>query len=285
MGITFDLLAKAAREEKLAHFLLFHGSGTIEREKAVLELALMLNCLEESDHKSKPCRECMACKKILSGNHPDIYLVRPPKTSIGIEQITQLQEKLYRKTYDGKYRVCLLDQAEKLTLPAANALLKITEEPPANTVIVLSTANAEGIITTLRSRAQEVFFSPPDEGTWAEEIEAFRLSGGDPDLARKIQEAGITPVKNRISLYLEMITQRDFLKMFNLFPMERDESVLFLQVLAVAIKEKILRGEQSPEVLKEIIQTTEMIRRQVNHRLVLEVLALKHLRLGGTDLG
>lgn len=285
MGITFDLLSKAALEGKLAHFLLFHGSGMIEREKAVLELALMLNCIEENNEGNKPCGHCSACKKLLSGNHPDFYNVKPQKTSIGIEQIIQLQEKLCRKKYEGKYRVCLLNQAEKLTLPAANALLKITEEPPENTIIVISSANAEGIITTLRSRAQEVYFSAPREAEWAEEKEAFRMSGGDPDLARKIQEAGLTQIKNKIEQYLAMIAKRDFLRMFALFPMERDESLLFLQVLAVAMKDLVIAGEQSPESLKEIIKMTEMLRRQVNHRLVLEVLAIKHLRLGGTDLG
>lgn len=73
--------------------------------------------------------------------------------------------------------------------------------------------------------------------------------------------------------------------MFALFPMEREEGQLLLQVLAVVLKEMVIKGQQSPQVLKEITQMTEAVRRQVNHRLALEVLALKHLKLGGTDIG
>jgi DNA polymerase-3 subunit delta' len=280
MGINYTLLTKAALEGRMAHFLLFHGSGTIERERAVRDLALMLNCRKEN----KPCRECPDCRKMLSGNHPDFYIIRPQK-SIGIEQIFQIQGKLYRKTYEGKFRICLIDQADKLTLPAANALLKLAEEPPDHTLIVLSTGNAEGIINTLRSRAQEVYFSSPVESDWLEETDAFRLSGGDPDLARKIQEAGLNRIKSLAGNYLEAIEKKDFLKMFALFPMEREEGQLLLQVLAVVLKEMVVKGQQPPQVLKEITQMTEAVRRQVNHRLALEVLALKQLKLGGTDIG
>lgn len=281
MGINYTLLTKAALEGKLAHFLLFHGCGMIERERAVRDLALMLNCRKEN----KPCRECPDCKKMLSGNHPDFHMIKPQKTSIGIEQIIQIQGKLYRKTYEGKFRICLIDQADKLTLPAANALLKLAEEPPDHTLIVLSAGNAEGIINTLRSRAQEVYFSSPAESDWLEETDAFRLSGGDPDLARKIQEVGLSRIKSLSGSYLEAIDKKDFLKMFALFPMEREEGQLLLQVLAVVLKEMVIKGQQSPQVLKEITQMTEVVRRQVNHRLALEVLALKHLKLGGTDIG
>ncbi|NLI91708.1 MAG: DNA polymerase III subunit delta' [Peptococcaceae bacterium] len=282
MSMNYTLLKKAVSEEKLAHFLLFHGSGGEERYRAVLELAVMLNCMGVSQ---KPCRECSACKKILSGNHPDIHMIRPQKTSIGIEQIIALQTKIYRKTYEGRFRVCLIEEADKLTLPAANALLKITEEPPDQTIIILSTSNAQGVISTLQSRAQTVYFPPPGEKEWGDEVEDFRLSGGDPDLARMIGEYGSEQVKGWIRIYLDTINSGDFLQLFNLFPLEKEEVLLLLQLLAEASKEMIIKGKVQPQFLHEIGVAIEMIRRQVNSRLVLEVLAMKHIKLGGTEIG
>lgn len=281
MSVSLNLLKKAAQEGRLAHLLLFHGSGAEERRRAVLELTLVLNC----KGGNRPCGECPACKKVLSGNHPDIHILRPEKTSIGIEQILGLQKKIYRKTYESKYRVCLLEEAEKLTLPAANALLKIAEEPPENTIIIFSSANAEGIIETLRSRAQAVYFSPPGEEAWENEKEVFRMSGGDPDLARRIIEVGPERVWGWLKKYQELLDSGDFLKTFELFPLEKEESQIFLQVLAVVGKDRIIRGQSSPEFLSKISQTSELIRKQVNHRLAIEVLALHHLRLGGYKIG
>jgi len=282
MSINYTLLKKAVREEKIAHLLLFHGSGVEERHKAVLELTLMLNCKE---NKQTPCQICPACRKILSGNFPDIHIVQPSKTSIGIEQVLALQGKIYRKTYEGKYRVCLIQEADKLTLAAANALLKIAEEPPANTIIILSSANAQGIISTLQSRAQAVYFPPPEENEWAGDMAIFRLSGGDPDVSRRVLDYGVGKVQEWLNTYLETIRTKDILKLFTLFPLEREESILLLQLLAVEGKKMVVKGEVSPCFLQEIGHAQEMIRRQVNHRLALEVLAIKHIELGGTKIG
>ncbi len=282
MSINCRLLKKAIIEGKLAHLIIFHGSGAEERYRAVLELALMLNCKEDREN---PCETCSACKKIISGNHPDIHIVKPQKTSIGIEQILFLQSKIFRQSYESKYRVCLLQEANKLTLPAANALLKIAEEPPDNTLIILSTANYQGIISTLQSRAQAVYFPPPEAQDWKGDFEVYRLSDGDPDLARAIQQKGIEVVKGWIDHYFKTIEINDILKIFGLFPMEREDSLLLLQVLAVTIKKMITESQVSPYILEEVRHSLEMVRRQVNHRLALEVLAIKHIKLGGTKIG
>lgn len=281
MSMNFMLLKQAALEDRLAHLLLFHGSGAKERLRAVLELAVMLNC----KGNQKPCGECSACRKIQSGNHPDVHIIGPQKTSVGIEQVLTLQRKVYRKIYEANYRVCLIEEADKLTLPAANALLKIAEEPPDRTLIIFSAGNAEGVLETLRSRAQAVFFPPPDEDAWGEDREGFFLSGGDPDYARKIQEYGVEHVKEWLKKYHEAIESGDFLKTFGLFSLEKEECLIYLQALAVTAKEMVINGKASPQCLTEIKLTSEVVRRQVNHRLALEVLALKHIKLGGTKIG
>jgi len=222
----------------------------------------------------------------MSGNHPDVHVVETQKTSIGIEQITLLQQKLYRKTYEGKYRICLISEADKLTIAAANALLKVAEEPPEATVIVLSTGNAEGIIATLRSRAQTVYLPPPQQEEWEIGIrELYDLSGGDPDLARSIEQIGVAKITEWLELYLKIIKTGDFLESFNLFPLEKEESLVFLQTLTARMKQLVLNGELTADYLTELKKTMDLIRKQVNHRLALEVMLLKHIQLGGIKIG
>jgi len=179
----------------------------------------------------------------------------------------------------------VIEEADRLTLPAANALLKITEEPPVDTVIILSTANGEGVINTLQSRAQAIYFPSPSEGEWEAEAEAFRLGGGDPDLARSISEYGCEHLRSLLEKYLQIIKAGDILQVYSLFPLEKEETLLFLQALAETSKDLIVKRKVSPQFLQEISTAMEMIRRQVNARLVLEVLALKHIRLGGIEIG
>ncbi|MFA6807936.1 MAG: DNA polymerase III subunit delta' [Eubacteriales bacterium] len=278
-------IKKAVENNKLVHLLLFHGSGTVEREKAGLDLAKFLNCTYEGE---KPCGNCLSCKKISTGNHPDVYILKPLKSSLGIEQILNWQETISRKNFEGSYKVTIINDAEKLTLPAANALLKVAEDPPANTLIILSTGNAEGIISTLRSRAQMVYFSLPNSNQWVQMnnvsdeqkeqyLDAYNLSGQDPDLARKILLIGTERIIELLSGYSEAISKKDFLKIFSLFPMEKEECLILLQVLAVQAAGSLNREKLQPSILSEIKYALEAVRRQANYRLALEVLSLKQI--------
>lgn len=290
MSSNFELIKKAAAQKRIAHLLLIYGSGIDERRHAALELASILNC-QEAIYQ---CGNCPVCKKIKTGNHPDVAVVRSSKQSIGIELIKSLQEMIFRQHFEATFKVYIIEEADKLTLPAANALLKIAEDPPKATIIILCTANSEGIIPTLHSRSQLVFLPAPTIEEWPytndqgreEEIEdIFRLSGGDPDLAKSIQEKGIDLVKRWLEVYIEAVESEDYLKIFPLSPLEREESLIFLQTLAVVMTQKIKQGQASPLILTAIQQATQAIKKQANHRLAIEVLALKHIRTGGAELG
>ncbi|MHB1652499.1 MAG: DNA polymerase III subunit [Desulfitobacteriaceae bacterium] len=284
------LLEKAAQEDRLAHLLQFHGGSALERKDAGLRLAQILNC--QSSVSSRPCQECTACRKILSGNHPDVVTLEPLKTSIGIEQVLVWQEKVYRKHYEGKYKVFLIDQADRLTIPAANALLKVIEEPPIRTVIILSVQNLEGILPTIRSRAQNIYFPPPGFTAWVkrrveadlvEAEEAFALSGGTPDLAGEILTKGVNTVRDWIDKFRTAVRERDFLQLFPLFPVERELALLYLQAMTVQMQEELKLGQPRAGALRQLGKAMEKIERQASPRLVLEVLALQLFQQGGTQ--
>lgn len=86
-------------------------------------------------------------------NREDL-IIYEPENSIGIEEVRQLKHQISLKPYSSPYKICLIKNAETLTLPAQNALLKTLEEPPANTILILTTANPELILPTVLSRCQ-----------------------------------------------------------------------------------------------------------------------------------
>jgi len=288
LNLQLALLEKAALENRLAHLLLFHGGSALHQREVALRLAKLLNCSQSMS--KRPCGECYACHKISSGNHPDMLCLKPLKTTIGIEQILAWQQKVYLKHYEGKYKVSVIEQADSLTLPAANALLKVIEEPPERTVIILCAQNAEGILPTIKSRAQLVYFPILSEETWLtglgevdqrEAATAFRLSGGNQNLATSIFGHGVPLLQEWVNKFRTAVDEKDFLKLYSLFPIDKNQAVLYLQVLAVQVQEEIHKGTCRPFEFLAIGKATDLLRQQVNPRLVIEVLASELFQQGG----
>ena len=288
MNLQLALLEKAARENRLAHLLLFHGGSALHQRDVALRLAQILNCSQPT--AEGPCQECYACHKIISGNHPDVLWLKPLKTTIGIEQVLAWQQKVYLKHYEGNYKIFVIEQADSVTLPAANALLKVIEEPPERTVIILCAQNAEGILLTIQSRAQLVYFPDLTEENWLtglgevdqqEAARAFRLSGKNQNLATAILEHGVPLLQEWVNKFRTAVEERDFLKLFSLFPIDKNQAVLYLQVMSVQTQEGIQKGTIHPFELLAIGKATDVLRQQVNPRLVIEVLALELFQQGG----
>lgn len=288
MNLQLELLEKAARERRLAHLLLFHGGSTLYQREVALRLAQVLNC--NNITTEGPCQECSSCRKVLSGNHPDISWLKPSKTTIGIDQVLTWQEKVYLKHYEGIFKVSIVEQADLLTLPAANSLLKVIEEPPERTIIILCAENAEGILPTIQSRAQMIYFPNLTEEAWLKSIEtldrktagqAFYLSGENQNLATEILQHGVELLQVWLSKFRKAVMEKDFLALFDLFPLEKNQALLYLQVLAVQAQEGIQNGTRSPFEFLAIGKAIDLLRQQANPRLVVEVLALELFQQGG----
>ncbi|HBW39166.1 DNA polymerase III subunit [Desulfosporosinus sp. BICA1-9] len=288
MKRQLEHLEKAASERRLAHLLLFHGGSSLHQREVALRLAQILNCSKPISNG--PCQSCSSCRKILSGNHPEVLWLKPLKTTIGIEQVLKWQEKVNLKHYEGIYKVSIIEQAEALTIPAANSLLKVIEEPPERTVIILSADNAEGILPTIQSRAQLVYFPNLSEEAWLKEvgdedrheaIQAFRLSGSNQNLATEILKHGISTLQEWLEKFGIAVQERDFLKLFALFPIDKNQANLYLQVMAVQAQAGIRNGTIRPFDLLAIGKAVDVLRQQVNPRLVIEVLALELFQQGG----
>lgn len=157
-----QFLQRAYQQKKLAHSYLFVDSD----ESRALNTAYWLACLFNCTGENKPDGTCQNCKQILSGNHPDVLLVEPEgKQTLGIDQVRPLKEELAKSPVESSRRFFFINEAQKMTLSAANGLLNLLEEPVASVVTILITNNSDQILPTVRSRTQIINFDNGEKPT------------------------------------------------------------------------------------------------------------------------
>ena len=141
----------AVQQNKVSHAYILNGQRGSGKKMLAKLFAMTLQC--ESD-RSDPCGECRSCIQANNGNQPDIITVKHEKpASISVDDIrTQVNGDIMIKPYSSPYKVCIIPDADLLTVQAQNALLKTIEEPPEYAVIFLLTENADSLLPTIRSR-------------------------------------------------------------------------------------------------------------------------------------
>jgi len=161
--------------DRLPGALLFTGEEGIGKKLFALEIARALNCRTPKDHEA--CGVCSSCVRIRKLNyttrddadewtqiiwtdHPDVGLVVAPKRVLRVEQMRQIEKEANFRPFEGKARVFLIDEADKLNDASANALLKVLEEPPRTSYLILITARPAMLLPTILSRCQMIRFSP-----------------------------------------------------------------------------------------------------------------------------
>ncbi len=153
------------------HAMLFSGIEGIGKNTIATSLAMAFNCRNKTidkkslqpasyDFNNVACRKCASCKKILSGNHPDFIQINPSGKIIKISQIRDLCSTLLIKPYEAEKRVVIINKAETMNQEAGNALLKVLEEPPENTVFVVISKQPSDLLPTILSRCQNIGFYP-----------------------------------------------------------------------------------------------------------------------------
>ena len=152
---TKELLKKSIKNENILHSYLFYGTEGIGKKLFSIEFSKMILC--ESDNK--PCGKCKSCVEFESNNNPDFSIIEPDGNSLKIEQIRAFQKKILEKPINGKKKIYIINDAEKMTKEAQNCLLKTLEEPQAYVVIILICSNENAILPTVKSRCTKIFFS------------------------------------------------------------------------------------------------------------------------------
>lgn len=162
---TIDYLKKAIKKNELASAYLFWGSESIGKKAAAIAFARAVNCL--SIDNADACGNCLSCSKIEKGIHPDVRIIAPEGETtegkkskvIKIEQIRAIQNEMAYPPFEGKKRVFIIDNAERMNTEAANSLLKTLEEPARNSIIILVTSRPSYLLHTIISRCQGIRFS------------------------------------------------------------------------------------------------------------------------------
>ena len=150
---------KAIENHKISHAYILTGEAGMGRKSVANAFAMTLLCEKGGN---EPCMMCHSCKQVLSGNHPDlIYVTHEKPASIGVDEIReQINDTIMIRPYSSYYKIYIVDEAEKMTVQAQNALLKTIEEPPSYAVIILITTNQEAFLPTILSRCVQLKLKP-----------------------------------------------------------------------------------------------------------------------------
>lgn len=150
---------KAIENNKVSHAYILTGEAGMGRKSLANAFALTLLC---EKGMGEPCMVCHACKQVLSGNHPDlIYVTHDKPNSIGVDDIReQINDTVMVRPYSSYYKIYIVDEAEKMTQQAQNALLKTIEEPPSYAIIILLTTNQDAFLPTILSRCVQLKLKP-----------------------------------------------------------------------------------------------------------------------------
>jgi DNA polymerase-3 subunit delta' len=177
------LLQRAIANNTLAHAYLFSGQAGIGKKMTAFALAAAVNCDESQPEGG--CGVCPSCRRIAAFTHPDVHIVMPESQNeqllaalstkeagkasneIKIDQIRRAQERISLTPAAGSKKILIVDGAETLNITAQNAFLKTLEEPPGNALIILITAMPQSLLSTIRSRCQEITFRPLPRNTLA----------------------------------------------------------------------------------------------------------------------
>lgn len=157
------VLQTSLREGTLSHAYIFEGPKGTGKKATARALAQALFCVKGG---SDACGHCAECRKVANGNHPDVLWIQADGATLKIEQIRELQRQFaYKSSLSSRSRIYIIEDAEKMTPQASNAMLKFLEEPSTQIIAVLITENGQALLPTILSRAQRLAFVPlsPDE--------------------------------------------------------------------------------------------------------------------------
>ncbi|MFP4344019.1 MAG: DNA polymerase III subunit delta' [Anaerolineales bacterium] len=182
-------LERAVMQAEVPHALLITGPENVGKSTLALTLAQALLC---SHAEQRPCGRCSVCRRVASGNHPDLLVVAPEEEgqAVKIDQIREVEHYLRLTPAETRYKIAIIFNFDEATVGAANALLKTLEEPPPYAHLILLARDADNLLPTIVSRTRLLPLRPLDIDTIARGLQErwnvpeerarqlARLSGG-----------------------------------------------------------------------------------------------------------
>ena len=151
-----DKLEHSFTSGRIGHAYIFSGPDGIGKKTVAGIFAALLLC--DNPLHVCACGKCQACILQSNGSNPDFHRIRAEGTSIGVEEIRNIQSDVTIRPMYSKRKVYIVEDADRMTIQAQNSLLKTLEEPPAYVVIILTASNYDALLETVRSRSQRLKF-------------------------------------------------------------------------------------------------------------------------------
>lgn len=313
---------------RLPHAMLLSGSAGLGKDHFARQLALRLLCESPAGEGHFACGKCLACHWMSDGNHPDFRLLsvsdedadgdpaaetkekKKGATQIKIGAVRALEDFVFVGSHRHGNRVVVIEQAHAMNGPAANALLKILEEPPPSVYFILTTSKPRALLATVRSRCQVIQFTALPATDWpsvakvlglsANALADLALAGGAPLTLQRWEKEGILPVLKEVSKSLRADGPMDPLALASIWDgllkkhPTLDMELLVEQVLrwvfdvalssssqGVRYHTQVPMGATSTSATKkwsELLQFRRSARHPLNQTLFLENLAAHTLR-------
>lgn len=280
--VATKILINAVMKNRVAHAYLFEGPrGTGKRELALYYTKVLL-C--ENVSGATPCGTCRNCRRVDSGNHPNVYLIEPEEASIKKHQIQQLQEEFSKTAVESNRKIYIIDHADRMTTNAANSLLKFLEEPTSVTTAFLLTEQVQQILPTIQSRCQSIHFNPLPAKYFEEHLNkidlqphlvpllaritnnetiAVQMAGEEwfaqaRDLVIELYEALLTTKKDSL-----LVIQQNVSRLFD----TKEQLQMMLDMLVLAFKDMLyIYAEQDQNV---VFKNEDPLMRQALNRISL----------------
>ena len=256
-----EVLCTAIARQRIPHAYLFYGMDGIGKRTVALNFAKAVNCPRGRD-LIDACDACPSCRKADHGNHPDIRIVKADGQFIRIKTIDDLQEQMKFRPLEGEKRVFVLDEADRMNITAAKALLKTLEEPSSSTMLILVTARPHQLPATILSRCQHIRFNPLPQETVARFL--TERSALDPDRARLLSSSSGGSIVRTLEMHNEdfLAVRREVMEgiapgwkgnplsalaFLRLWKGERKDIAGRLEILRSCFRDALVYGETSEE--------------------------------------
>ncbi len=275
------------QKNRVPQSFLFIGPRHARILQFVNRLVAMLIC----EAGSPPCGKCRACHLLKQGIHPDINYIRPEGASgaIRVDQIRELQQNSYQTPQRGTRRFIVIEPADKMNISAANALLKILEEPPSHTGFILIAEQISSIPATILSRCQKYSFDIPSN----QSIDYLTIGEHYPeDSSRGILFQKRATIVMELCEIIEQKTSLCTIAARWLDYAFDDLLWLLYLVTAQAIRYQLMREKGiepishfahllSPVILLNQLEQINVLTRKINHNINMnQTLVLENLLLG-----
>jgi len=291
--IIINSMQAAIRHGHIGHAYIIDGAaGSGKRLLAsIFTAAILCEDLFDAD----PCGKCISCITLQSGNHPDAVFVRTQKKSIGIDDVReQIVENISVLPYSSQKRVYIIENAQTLTIPAQNALLKTLEDGPKYAVFLLLSQNHKAFLPTILSRCVLYKIAPLGDGVVADFLMTKGIDAGLAKAAATSAAGSIgramaiatdesfMPFRNEVLDIARGLGSKDIVEIFaaaKALEVHKERITEALDILCIHYRDILVEGAEMPgdtiRKIRIIEAAKQKLNQSTNFLLTMEVMLLK----------